>query len=419
MLTTLVLVAAGCGGSGGGDEVALCVSSPGNDKYCLVEDPAGGGGGLKRVRALRDITALENGQPVLVAQRGDLGGWVEGEENLSVEGSAWVAGDAKVFGGARVEGDALVTGLAEVSDGAAVRDRAAVSGQARVFGGAKVYGEAVVGGNAIVCQNAHTYGHSRVTGNSIVCGTPARQFVLGARSQLMVYPDVMRLERWVRGWTETVHEVVLDKFRSIKMGPHVFDRAEVVGSATILDSPSIFGTARVSDDALVYGNAQVFGDTRIYDQSQVYGNAMIFGHSDAQYRVNWTETEGNVFADVFDKDDVARRVWTNSDYDPHQWSYPRSVVAQFTFLDGGSLIPYGKWLPSDTDVLGHPRPTEVFGRSRVFGNTRVWGGSHIFGNAVIAEEVRVSGASKKDGGRLCGSMWINSTKHGGTVECFN
>ena len=33
VLTALVMVAAGCGGSGGGDEVS-CVLSPGNDKYC-------------------------------------------------------------------------------------------------------------------------------------------------------------------------------------------------------------------------------------------------------------------------------------------------------------------------------------------------------------------------------------------------
>ena len=39
---------------------------------------------------------------------GDLGGWIEKEENLSRENNAWVYGDAKVYGDAEVCGDAKV-----------------------------------------------------------------------------------------------------------------------------------------------------------------------------------------------------------------------------------------------------------------------------------------------------------------------
>ena len=45
---------------------------------------------------------------------GDLGGWIEKEENLSHEGKAWVCGDAKVWGNAEVWGNAKVCGDAEV-----------------------------------------------------------------------------------------------------------------------------------------------------------------------------------------------------------------------------------------------------------------------------------------------------------------
>ena len=52
---------------------------------------------------------------------GDLGGYIEKEENLSHMGNAWVSGnaqvsgDAQVFGDARVSGDARVFGNAQVS----------------------------------------------------------------------------------------------------------------------------------------------------------------------------------------------------------------------------------------------------------------------------------------------------------------
>ncbi len=45
---------------------------------------------------------------------GDLGGFVENENNLSHEGKAWVYGDAEVYGNAEVYGDAEVYGNAEV-----------------------------------------------------------------------------------------------------------------------------------------------------------------------------------------------------------------------------------------------------------------------------------------------------------------
>ena len=59
--------------------------------------------------------------------KGDLGGWIEKEENLSqVSGDAWVYGNAWVYGDARVYGNAWVYG------------------DARVYGDAKVYGNARV-----------------------------------------------------------------------------------------------------------------------------------------------------------------------------------------------------------------------------------------------------------------------------------
>lgn len=45
---------------------------------------------------------------------GDLGGWIEKEENLSHEENAWVYGDAEVCGNAKVYGNAWVCGNAKV-----------------------------------------------------------------------------------------------------------------------------------------------------------------------------------------------------------------------------------------------------------------------------------------------------------------
>ena len=49
-----------------------------------------------------------------IVEVGDLGGWIEKEENLSHEGKAWVWGNAEVCGDAEVWGNAKVCGDAEV-----------------------------------------------------------------------------------------------------------------------------------------------------------------------------------------------------------------------------------------------------------------------------------------------------------------
>ena len=57
---------------------------------------------LKRIRASVGFE-LKCG---VVIGKGELGGWIEKESNLS--GNAWVSGNAKVYGNALVSGDALV-----------------------------------------------------------------------------------------------------------------------------------------------------------------------------------------------------------------------------------------------------------------------------------------------------------------------
>ena len=114
------------------------------------------------------------------ADVGDLGGYIEKEDNLSgdawvcgdawVSGNAQVSGDAKVSGDAWVSGDAKVYGNAQVSGDAWVCGNAQVSGDAKVSGNAKVYGNAQVSGNAKVYGNAQVSGDAKVSNNNEHCG---------------------------------------------------------------------------------------------------------------------------------------------------------------------------------------------------------------------------------------------------------
>ena len=107
---------------------------------------------------------------------GDLGGYIEKEENLDHDGDAWVygnarvCGDAWVYGNAEVYGNARVCGNAWVYGNARVCGDAEVCGNAEVCGDAEVCGNAEVYGNARVCGDAWVYGNAEVCGDARVCG---------------------------------------------------------------------------------------------------------------------------------------------------------------------------------------------------------------------------------------------------------
>ncbi|MBQ3199771.1 MAG: polymer-forming cytoskeletal protein [Firmicutes bacterium] len=108
---------------------------------------------LHRIRAVIDFK-LAGGFEI---KAGTLGGWIEKEENLSQEGSAWVCDSAMVCDSARVFGSARVC------------DSAEVFGSARVFGSAEVCDSAMVYDSAMVCDSAMVYGSAMVFGSAEVC----------------------------------------------------------------------------------------------------------------------------------------------------------------------------------------------------------------------------------------------------------
>ena len=90
---------------------------------------------LYRIEALKDFSDVK---------KGDKGGFIENEHNLSQYGDAWIGNNAKVFEDARVYGNA------DVSDCAYVFGNAQVFGDAEVFGNAEVYSRSHISSNACI-----------------------------------------------------------------------------------------------------------------------------------------------------------------------------------------------------------------------------------------------------------------------------
>ena len=127
-------------------------------KYKLTEETINvDGRTLYRIEALRDFGNVK---------KGDKGGFIENENNLTQYGKCWVYDNAEVSGYAIVHDNATVSGNAKVSGNAMVYENAKVYGNAKVSGNAIVYGDAEVCGKAEVCDNAEICGNAIIANDS-------------------------------------------------------------------------------------------------------------------------------------------------------------------------------------------------------------------------------------------------------------
>ena len=108
---------------------------------------------LHRIKAVKDFNGVHEG---------DLGGWVESEDNLSQLGNCWVYDNALVMNEARIFDDATIR------DKAAIYRQAIVCGNASVSGKANVCGHAIVCGEALVTDDAMVTDRSKVSENAFI-----------------------------------------------------------------------------------------------------------------------------------------------------------------------------------------------------------------------------------------------------------
>ena len=146
-------------------------------KYRLTDETIKFGGvELHRIEALRDFWRVK---------KGDKGGFVQSEKNLSHDGDCWIFNDAKVYSNAKVSGSATVSQNAIVSEEATVYENAIVRGSSVVRGLAIVRGSSIVNDFAIVHGSSIVEGHSIVSEEAVVSGKSiVREFstVLGHAS---------------------------------------------------------------------------------------------------------------------------------------------------------------------------------------------------------------------------------------------
>lgn len=170
-----------------------------------------------RIEALRDT---------LYCKKGEKGGWLASENNLSQNGGCWVGNEACVYDFARVSGDAYISGAARIA------------GSSRVYAKGQVSGDAHIFGNAVVCEMAQVYDCASVGGHASVGGTAQIFGQACIEDSAQVYGGMVYENASIRGY-------------AVVLGASIF------GHASIFGEPVVGSGAVVKDYAVIHGQARI------------------------------------------------------------------------------------------------------------------------------------------------------------------
>lgn len=125
-------------------------------KYELIKE-----GSYSRIKALKDLQLI-TGE---IVKKGDLGGYVHGEHNLSQEGNCWIEGISGAYDNSRVMDNAvlkycsrsyhnsIVSGNAVMKDFSRAEDNSIISGNAVMQDDSEALNDSIITGNAVLKEH--------------------------------------------------------------------------------------------------------------------------------------------------------------------------------------------------------------------------------------------------------------------------
>ena len=135
----------------------------------------------RRIRALIDI-------PEIGVKAGDLGGFVESEENLSQTGNCWIFdsaiamdnawvmdnsqmyGDSQIWDNAKMHGDSQIWDNAKMHGDSQMWGSSRMSGNSKMRGNSQMFDDSWMSGNSQMWDDSQMHGDSQMCGNSEMRG---------------------------------------------------------------------------------------------------------------------------------------------------------------------------------------------------------------------------------------------------------
>ena len=218
---------------------------------------------LHRIRALEDYSKVK---------KGDIGGWVESEDNLDLFcGYSWIYDDAIVCGNAIASGYCQIRENAIITDNAEIRDFAKISGNVKIFDNCIICKHAEIADNVIISGKCCISGETEVNKNVRISGNV---FIHGYSS---VITDNVQIMDNVE--IDAVKDYTTGEKLKIENDVILAENCKILGTVNICGRAYIHGYAKIDGDAHISGDSEVYDCAKITDNCKVKGKSKIYGRA--------------------------------------------------------------------------------------------------------------------------------------------
>lgn len=328
------------------------IYNPENKKYMLTDyTKEYDGHTLYRIRALKDFAGKK---------AGELGGFVEGEHNLSQYGNCWIQQDSMVFNIAHIGDNALVT-------------KSIIYGNAKALENSRViqsimYGDAIIKDCAIA-NNAYIYHKSIISGESRVSGHLAFKGIIKDKVSINgPYVKVTGKDIELSGEVQLSDYVEIDEYAKVR------GKSRIMGHSRITDYAEIFG-----NEVLIKDNVYVGGKSRIWDKVILYGNVKVNGR--ALIRENAQLSDHVEVADAVE-------ICGNAKIKDNVMVCGCCMITDNCKVSGNALITDYAQLYSHVNIRGN---AQIAGHTRLKDNVCVTEDAKITGNVILSGDTIIKG----------------------------
>ena len=193
---------------------------------------------IRNGKTLYGIRSLKNFGNINI---GDLGGYIEKENNLSQYGNCWIYPDCYVYDDAFIEDNAVVMRNSEVFGNAVVRS------DSIVIENSKIYDNAYITGKSFI-ENSKVYGNTNLLGSPVVSDNSE------------VFGNVKLKRHCIITNNSKIYDNAVISNDAYVKNAEVFGNVNIGGKVIILDNSKICGTTNTisnvvfSEDAYIRNN---------------------------------------------------------------------------------------------------------------------------------------------------------------------
>ena len=179
---------------------------------------------LHRIRALKDFGDVKEG---------NIGGFVQTEDNLSHDGNSWIYDNAKCM------------------DDARVCDNAKMYNNSKMYDNSRMFDYSIMYDNSIMFDNSRMYNNSKMLDNS------------------RMFDDTMMFD----------NSIMFDNSR-------MYDDTMMFGNSKMYNNAMMLDNSIMYDNSMMYNNSKMYDNSKMCDDSKMYDNAILKNNNILQGRID-------------------------------------------------------------------------------------------------------------------------------------